>query len=181
MNSASLKLLVVTSLIVSVALSRVLPHPPNFTPIAAIALFGAARFERKWLAFIVPALSMFISDAIIGFHSQMWVIYGTFALITLLGMVFLKNVTFSKVIVLSLVSSVLFFATTNFVVWYGSAFYPQTWQGLVSCYVAGLAFYQTNLFGNFFFNTVLGDLFFCGLLFGAYSLLQNLIPRLRFA
>ena len=181
MNSVSIKFSTVILLIFSAALSRILPHPFNFTPIGAIALFGAAHFDKKYFAFLIPIMAMLVSDSIIGFHSSMAVVYGTFAFITLIGIFFLNKVTFGRVLGLSILSSTLFFITTNFAVWYGSTFYSQSWQGLLTCYSAGLAFYQNSFFGNLFLNTIMGDLFYCGLLFGLYEGLQRFVPKLRFA
>jgi hypothetical protein len=173
MNIKQTRFVTVAVLVLLAAMSRVIPHPYNFTPICAMALFGAARFGNKIAAFVVPALAMFISDAVIGFHNNMIAVYGAFALIVVLGLLSLKSVTFTKIVVLSVVSSTLFFLITNFAVWYGSSFYPQTLQGLLGSYVAGLVFYQNSFFGNFFLNTIIGDLFYNGLLFGVFYALQK--------
>jgi len=94
----------------------------------------------------------------------------------------LQKVTVGRVFGSALLSSVLFFLITNFAVWFGSSsFYPQTLAGLGACYLAGLQFYQQDFFGNLFFNTVMGDLFFSGLLFGAFELLKSRVPSLRLA
>ncbi|MEZ4905244.1 MAG: DUF6580 family putative transport protein [Spirosomataceae bacterium] len=127
---------------------RILPHPFNFTPIGAIALFGVARFDKKVYAFLIPIAAMLLSDAIIG--KPFAPTYICFVFITLFGLLFLKKVNFGRVVVASLVSSIFFFIITNFFVWVGSSFYPQTIQGLLACYGAGLAFYQQTLFGNLF-------------------------------
>lgn len=164
------------SLVLLTALSRLLPHLPNFTPIAAIALFGAAAFRHKWQGLLIPAAAMLLSDRIIGFHGTMGAVYGSFALTWLIGLVLLQKPTAVRVATASLLSSGLFFLITNFAVWYGSTFYPQTAQGLVSCYAAGLAFYNGQ---SFFLNGVLGDLFFSTVLFGGYALLQRQFPVLR--
>ncbi|WP_428660884.1 DUF6580 family putative transport protein [Runella sp.] len=166
MNLGLSRFSTVVILILVAALSRVVPHPFNFTPIGAIALFGAAQFNRKAFAFMIPAAAMLLSDALLGNPSLPT--YLSFALITVFGLIYLKKVTVSRLFVASLVASVSFFLITNFFVWFGGAMYPQTWQGLVVCYTAGLAFYQQTLFGNLFLNTVMGDLFYTTLLFGAY-------------
>ncbi|WP_128543591.1 DUF6580 family putative transport protein [Larkinella soli] len=170
-----------TSLIIIVfltALSRLLPHPFNFTPIAAIALFGAATFPRKWQGLVVPLAAMLVSDLLLGFHGTMAAVYGSFVLTWTLGVLFLKKVTAGRVALVSLASSLLFFLITNYAVWDGSRFYPQTFEGLMSCYTAGLAFYNGQ---SFFLNGVLGDLTFSTLLFGGYYLLQQRFPGLRAA
>lgn len=176
-----LKLVTLITIILAASLSRLLPHPYNFTPIGAIGLFGGAYFSRKSFAFIIPLAAMLISDALIGFHDSMVAVYGAFVLIVAIGMGLLNKITVARVMGSSLLASVSFFLITNFAVWYGSVgFYPQTLGGLGACYIAGLQFYQQSFFGNLFLNTVMGDLFFCGVLFGAYELVNKkvLTPRL---
>ncbi|MDF7822152.1 hypothetical protein P1X15_31350 [Runella sp. MFBS21] len=171
MNSGLSRFTTVAMLILLAAVSRVAPHPFNFTPIGAMALFGSAYFNRKSLAFMIPMLAMLLSDAIIGNPSLPS--YVSFALITVLGFVLLKKVTPTRIVTASLLASTLFFLVTNFFVWYNGTFYSQNWQGLIACYVAGLAFYQSTFFGNLFFNTIMGDLFYCGILFGSFYFIQR--------
>jgi hypothetical protein len=172
----NLRFVTLVSIVLAAALSRLLPHPFNFTPIGAIALFGGAYFSRKALAFVIPLAAMLLSDFMIGFHGSMGAVYGSFILTVALGMGLLQKVTPVRVISSAVLSSILFFLITNFAVWYGSqSFYPQTLAGLGACYLAGLQFYQQTLFGNPFLNTVLGDLFFSGILFGCYEMVKRRI------
>lgn len=171
MNLTTSRFGMVAMLIFLAALSRILPHPFNFTPIGAIALFGAARFDKKFYAFFIPASAMLVSDAFIG--KPFAPTYICFVFITLFGLLFLKKVNIGRIVIASLFSSISFFLITNFSVWLGSGFYPQTIQGLFACYGAGLAFYQQTLFGNLFFNTVMGDLFYNAVLFGVYAQIQR--------
>ena len=147
-------------LVIVAAFSRLLPHPANFTAIAAIALFGGVYLEKRY-AFVVPILAMLVSDYFIGFYSGMYWVYGSFVLIGLIGL-WLKN--HKKPLYIlggTFVSSVLFFVVTNFGVWVtpGSMYAP-TWAGLVECYVAAIPFFR---------DTVTGDLFFVAVMFGAYE------------
>lgn len=176
MKPLHIRLTTLTAIILATALFRLLPHWPNMTPIAAIALFGAAFFERKWLGLAVPLLAMLLSDALIGFHGSMGAVYFSFGLTWLIGLYLLRRPSAGRVALASVTSSVLFFLITNFAVWYGSTFYPQTTAGLMSCYVAGMAFYDGT---SFFLNGIFGDLFFSGLLFGGYYLLQQRFYQLR--
>ncbi len=178
MKSLSIRPVTLMLMILAAALFRLLPHWPNFTPIAAMALFGAATFERKWLGLAAPLAAMLLSDALIGFHGSMGAVYLSFGLTGLLGLWALQRPTAGRVASASVTASVLFFLITNFAVWYGSAFYPQTLTGLAGCYVAGLAFYNGT---SFFLNGLLGDLFFSGVLFGSFYLLQQRFPALRVA
>lgn len=176
MKPLQIRLTTLTILVLAAALFRLVPHWPNFTPIAAIALFGAATFERKWLGLAVPVAAMLLSDSIIGFHGSMDAVYVSFGLTWLLGLWALQRPSAVRIAAASVTSSVLFFLITNFAVWYGSTFYPQTAAGLMTCYAAGLAFYNGS---NFFLNGLVGDLFFSGILFGGYYLLQKRYLVLR--
>jgi hypothetical protein len=161
--------LIVTSMIFIASLIRLIPHPPNFTPIAAMALFGGAYFSKKQFAFIIPISAMIITDAVIGFHSLSWLVYLSFALIVLVGIIMLNKVTIKNVVIASLISSTSFFLITNFGVWLGSNFYQQNISGLIECYVAAIPFFSNN---------ILGDLMYSGVLFGVYEWLKSVNPSL---
>lgn len=181
MKSLPIRLITLISIILATALFRLVPHWPNFTPIAALALFGAATFERKWLGLVAPLAAMLLSDALIGFHGSMGAVYLSFSLTWLLGVWALTSrrsgkLTVGRVAAASVTASVLFFLITNFAVWHGSTFYPQTGAGLITCYVSGLAFYNGT---SFFLNGLAGDLFFSALLFGGYYLLQLRFGELK--
>lgn len=163
------RVLVVTGIILFAALMRLVPHYPNFTPIAAIALFGGAHMGRKWLAFFVPLFALFISDLIIGFHGFMVPVYISFALVVLIGNLMRNNVKIATVLGGALSSSVIFFLITNFAVWLGSPYYPQTFSGLMQSFTMAIPFFHA---------TVLGDLFYSSVFFGSYYLIQQRYPSL---
>lgn len=182
-RTIDLRFAAVTLLIVLAAASRLIPHPFNFAPMGAMALFGAAHFQRKWMAFAIPFAAHWLSDlwfmhvvypqhyagATLFAPESGW-IYGTYALIALLGLFTLRRVTIPRVIGSALGASAIFFLVTNFVCWPGNAAYAQDLGGLMACYAAGLPFLK---------GTVLGDLFYSGVLFGAYAWAQRSIPALR--
>lgn len=151
------KLVFALSLIVLAALSRLLPHPPNFTPVAAMALFAGAVIADRKLALVVPLLALLLSDLLIGFHNTMLYVYGSVALMTALGFVLHKQRSAGRVLGNSIASSVLFFVLTNLGVWLQGG-YPMTASGLVSCYVAAIPFFH---------NTLIATVLYSGLLFGA--------------
>jgi hypothetical protein len=163
---------IIAVLILLAVISRLLPHPPNFAPIAAIALFGGAMFSSRALAFMMPFVAMVVSDAIIGFHSHMPVVYGLFLVTVLIGFVLRDRVKMGTVIGASLLSSTLFFLGSNLAVWYGSAFYSQDWSGLMMCYTMAIPFFQ---------NTLLGDLFYSGALFGSFFWISQRYPTASIA
>jgi hypothetical protein len=146
-------------MIVAGAMMRLIPHWPNFTPIAAIALFGGTFLKRKDLAFLVPVAAMLLSDLIIGFHSTMLPVYLSFIAIVGMGLVLKRRLTVVNTISASLAASIIFYLVTNFASWAsGMMPYPMNVAGLMQSYIAGLPF---------FFNGILGDLFYTSVLFGA--------------
>ena len=156
--------------ILMAALSRLVPHPFNFTPIAAIALMGGAFYTDKRLAFVIPFMAMLVSDIILGFHSTIWSTYLSFALIVGIGFTLRNNIKVHTIAIASLTSSVLFFILTNFAVWLGSTYYTQDMAGLLYCYDMALPFFG---------NTVAGDLFYSAVLFGAAYILNIQFPKLQ--
>lgn len=172
---------VLATLIAVAALSRVLPHPPNFSPVEAMALFGGAYFASRAWAVVVPLVAMLLSDLVLGavhggsygsylFGTGMALVYACIALSAVLGFGLRRRVSGPRVLAYALAGSVLFFLATNFGAWLGSPLYPQTGAGLATAYVAGLPFFQW---------TVLGTLFYSALLFGGFALLRARMPALR--
>ena len=173
--------LVLAGMIVLAALSRLLPHPPNFSPVEAIALFGGAYFSNRAAAIWVPLVAMFLSDLALGLMNGgiYWsyflsagylLVYACIALSAVLGFGLRGKVSAARVGAYSLVGSVLFFLVTNFGAWLGSSMYPQNAAGLMAAYIAGIPFFQ---------GTLLGTLLFSALLFGGFSLLRHRMPALR--
>jgi hypothetical protein len=164
----------ISSAILLAAISRLFPHIPNFTPIASMALFGGVYFSDKRLAFIVPLLAMFISDVALeittgwGFHNTLIYVYGAFMITSAIGLYVRKNTNVQTVIAASLISSFLFFIVTNFGVWAANGFIGGA-TGLGATYVLGIPFMT---------NTLVGDLFFNGILFGSFYFAQRKIPAL---
>ena len=167
-NKARLVALLVA--IFAAAAMRLLPHPPNFSPIAAMALFSGAYLPKRALAFVAPFAALLLSDAVLGFYAGMNFVYFSFALTVLIGWAVASRKTPLMIGPAAIASSVLFFVLTNFGMWLFSGFYPLTSTGLVACYVAAIPFFQ---------NTLAGDLFFTALLFGGFALLERLLPAIR--
>src|SRR5579885_1194656 len=110
--------------IIIAAAFRLLPHPPNFTPIGAMALFSGAYLGRRPLAFAAPLGALLLSDLVLGFYHGMATVYFSVALIVMIGIVALKRTSALRVGTAAVLSSILFFAITNFGVWLFSGFYP---------------------------------------------------------
>jgi hypothetical protein len=164
------RLVTLLSAIIIAAALRLLPHPPNFTPIGAMALFSGAYIGRRRLAFAAPLGALLLSDLVLGLYHGMATVYFSVALIVMIGMVALKRTSAVRVGSAAILSSVLFFVITNFGMWMFSGFYPRTLAGLEACYVAAIPFFQ---------NTVVGDLFYAALLFGGFRIAERLVPQLR--
>ncbi len=161
----------IIGLILLAALSRLLPHPPNFTPIEAIGLFAGAYLADRRLALIVPLVAMAISDVVLGLHSGMWVIYGLIAINVALGFKLGPNPTGARIAGYGLFAATLFFVVSNLFVWAsgGGLGYTRDLSGLVACYVAALPFFQWTLLGMAVYST---------LMFGGMALLRRGQARL---
>jgi hypothetical protein len=164
------RLLVLVSMILAAAASRLIPHPPNMTSLTAVALFGGAYFSDRRLAFLVPLSALFLSDLVLGFYRHMEIVYLSFALIVAIGLWLQNHRRALPIAGAAVASSVLFFVLTNFGVWVFDALYPKTMEGLIACYVAAIPFFQ---------NTLLGDLLYTAVLFGGFALLEMQLPVLR--
>lgn len=168
----------VLGIIFSAAAMRLLPHPPNMTPIAAMALFGGVYFTNRRTAFLVPLAVMYLSDLVLGFfvynfgwfHLLMPFVYVSFAVTVFLGLLIRRRLNLLMVSGAALTSSVLFFIVTNFGVWLTGNLYPKTLAGLGSCYIAAIQFFRNELVGNAFYTLVL---------FGGFALAQRYLPVLR--
>lgn len=166
--------------VLAAAFSRLIPHPTNFTPIGALALFGAAYFSNRFIAFLIPALTIFLSSLVINNvvyqpESFVWFYEDfpgqilAFGLITLLGLGLLKQVKVKNVLLSSLAASIILFVITNFSAWLTTGMYELTWAGLVQCYTMAIPFFG---------NTILGDLVYCGVLFGGFEWARRQVPAL---
>jgi hypothetical protein len=164
------RLLALLTAILAAAALRLVPHPPNFTPIGAMALFGGAYLGRRGLAFVAPLAALLLSDAVLGFYRGMDFVYASVALIVVIGWWVSSRRTQLRIGAAALASSVSFFAITNLGMWLFSGFYPLTSAGLAACFAAAIPFFQ---------NTLAGDLFYTALLFGGFRAAELMVPRLR--
>ena len=164
------RLAVLVSMIVAAAALRLLPHPANVTPIAAMALFGGANFADKRLAFLVPLGALFASDLFLGLYSHMEFVYASFALTACLGILLQTRKNVLTIAAAGVASALIFFVVADFGTWLNSTLYPKTLAGFEACLVAAIPFLR---------NMVLGDLFYTALFFGGFALLERSFPGLR--
>jgi len=186
MNSRSL---ILVGMVVLAVLARLVPHPPNFTPIGAMALVAAARFRSRWAGFLVPLTAMLLGDLGLevatrlgvlggwmatgsGFHRGMYFVYGSIVLIAAVGLLLRRHKSVGSVGAAVLASAVIFFLVTNLGVWLEGLIYPRTWDGLLACYVAAIPFFHW---------TLLGDAFYATVLFGTLALAEKKYPALQAA
>lgn len=174
---------IISGIILTAALTRLIPHPLNFAPLGAMSMFGAAYFSDKKFAFIMPLVAMFATDLLInnilysGYFSSFtlftpgfgW-IYGSIIAIVLLGIWLMKKVTVTRVIGGSIAASVLFFVISNFGVWLSDPDYPLNFSGLMLCYDMAIPFFK---------NTVMGDLVYSAALFGTFEFARQRVPALQ--
>lgn len=169
-------------LILLAAVSRLIPHPPNFAPIASLAIFGGTVINNKKYALILPLGALLLSDILFelftstkGFYdiSQTFV-YGAFILITFLATK-IKTVSTKNILFACLWSGAIFFILSNFGVWLTGVFYPKTLAGLMQCYTAAIPFYKNEFFGNMLLNTFMSNIFYTAVLFGAYAIIKKTV------
>ena len=171
---ADKKTKIILILIAIAAVSRLLPHPHNFSPVGAIALFGGCYIANKRLAFLLPVGLMLLSDLLLelfygtGFHPIMLWVYASFAVITAIGLFLRGREQRQTIMVASLTGSILFFLITNFGQW-ATGYYGYTADGLVTSYVNAIPFIR---------GTIMGDLFYNLVLFGSFALIKWRYPQL---
>lgn len=173
-NAISPRSIFIATAIFVAAMSRLFPHIPNFTPIAAMALFGAVYFENKITAILIPLATMFLSDAALefttgwGFHNTIVYVYISFILTSCIGLWVKRNTTVQTIAIGSIASSVMFFIITNFGVWAAGGFAGGL-TGMNATYVMGIPYFAPTLLGDVFFNSIL---------FGIFYLAQRKTPAL---
>ncbi len=182
-NQVSTRWGIVAIVVLVLAMSRLLPHTVafslfNFSPIGGIALFSAAYFNKKYMAYLLPVVALWVSNLLINnlFYAQYfegfsWFanpeVYFAFLLIVLMGSSLLKKITVPRLAIGALSSSLIFFIVTNFYVWLNTAMYAKSAAGLVACYVAAIPFY---------WNTLASDLLYTGVLFGLFEYAKRQYP-----
>ena len=166
------RLLLALVIIAIAAALRIAPHPWNFTPVGAMALFSGAIIKDRRLAFAFPLLALFAGDVFVGFYKVgvMLLVYASFALSVLIGRWVQNHRTVARISGATLLGAIQVFLVTNFAAWWLLNSYPKTASGLRACYLAGFPL---------FWNTLAGDAFYTVLFFGAFALAERFVPILR--
>jgi hypothetical protein len=170
------------ALVIIAALSRLVSHPMNFTPITALILFSVYAFEGKW-KLIIPITAILMSDLFLeintgtGFHSGTWLIYSAYVVMGIIGYLIIKKESAVQILLGSVSASVSFFLLTNFALFYpeittsnGLQGYSHNWAGIIASYTAGIPFFR---------NMLLGDVIYTAVLFGALVLIKKTAPKLN--
>lgn len=146
-------------LVVIGVIFRVVPHPDNFSPVTAIALFSGVTLPAS-IALSVPLLVMMISDLFIGTHGLIWLTWSSFFVVTCLGLLIQRNARFRSVLLGTLGASIFFFLISNLGVFLFENMYPRTWNGFVQCYVMALPFFKNTLLGDLIYGFAFFSLFY---------------------
>jgi len=158
---------VVAALLILIAASvRILPHPMNFTPIGAMAIFSGSLFRNRWAAFLLPLTALFAGDLFVGLYKLMFIVYVSFALSVVIGRWLAQSRTLARVGGAVFLGALQFFLVTNFALWALGGFYPRTVVGLSTCFANALPL---------FWNTLAGDLFYAAVLFCGYALAEHVL------
>ena len=161
----------VIGIVLASAALRVIPHPMNFAPIGAVALFSGAYFSSKRAAVAVPLFSLVAGDIFTGFHQLIPYVYASFLISVAIGFWLRRNKSVARIGGATVAGAIQFFLITNFALWASAiGSYPKNMAGLVACYVAGLPL---------FWNTLAGDALYAALLFGGMALAEKRFPSLR--
>jgi len=169
-DTVLLRTILIFAMIVLAAVLRLAPHPWNFTPVGAVALFSGAMVRDRRLAFLLPVLVMLATDLINGFNKLSPLVYASFLLSVLIGRFLIRKRNLMRIGGATFLGSLQFFVITNFGVWAFLNSYPRTGAGLAACYLAGVPL---------FWNTLAGDVTYATLLFGGFFLAERLAPRLH--
>lgn len=146
------KQLILILFVVFAALLRVIPHPPNFAPVTALALFSGVYFSNRVLAILVPIFAMLLSDLVLGFYTISYYVYFSFILVSIF------SIFYGKINIRSIFAgSLIFFFFSNLGVWVLG--YPKTVEGFIMCYTLAIPFLGYSLLGDLFFSLVLKNSF----------------------
>ena len=172
MQTTKTMLISFLSLVAFLVLARVIPHPPNFTPVLGMAIFAPFLFRDLFVAVALPLIAMLVSNLILGFHSSMFFVFLAIALITMVAhFAKMHAPTLVKTAGMVVASTFSFFVITNFAVWALDSLYPMSLEGLIACYIAAIPFY-----GNTIISTAIFSVLFLGM--AKWVEKRNLLPAL---
>ena len=142
------------SIILVLVFSRLIPHPPNFTPIIAVSIMSGLLFRNFYLSLIVLLISMLLSDIIIGFHTNMIFVYLSLFLVCYISYTKVIKFNYKNLFIYSFLGSMGFFLITNFGVWLSGNLYTPDLNGLIDCYILAIPFFTNTLISTVFFSYI---------------------------
>ncbi|MCK6640079.1 MAG: hypothetical protein L6Q81_08330 [Bacteroidia bacterium] len=152
------RLVFVISAVAIAALTRILPHPPNFTAVGAMALLAGALVPNRLLSLVMPMAALFITDLVLGFHNTMWAVYAAVGFTSMIGWMISKRQNILTITAGSLISIASFFFITNAAMWvvgfFTQGFYPTTAAGLGLALESGLPFLTNDIISNLLFTAI---------------------------
>ena len=148
----NMKILYPLGIIIILAFSRLIPHPPNFTPIISMALLSGYFFSSIYLAIIILIFSLLVSDFFLGFYENMIFIYFTILFIILVFFNISYKINFKNLYLYSFMGAFIFYLITNFSVWATGSLYEKSFSGLVQCYFLALPFFKNTLISTLFYS-----------------------------
>lgn len=163
-NLYLLRFLIAAAMILLAAVLRILPHPWNFTPVGAMAIFSGSLFRNRWVAFLLPLTALFAGDLFVGLYKLMFIVYISFAFSVAIGRWLAESRTVARIGGAVFLGALQFFVATNFALWAFGGFYPKTAAGLSACFVNAVPL---------FWNTIAGDFVYATILFGGYALAER--------
>lgn len=176
-----LRFVIAVLMIFAAAALRVLPHPWNFTPVGAMAIFAGSLFRNRWVAFLLPLAALFAGDLFVGLYKLMFIVYVSFALSVAIGRwlapwrrqsclrASTPSPTLTRVAGAVFLGALQFFLVTNFAMWALGDFYPKTSTGLATCFINAIPY---------FWNTLAGDALYSAILFGGFALAEKFLPQI---
>jgi hypothetical protein len=142
------------TLIFVLSLSRLIPHPPNFTPIITVAIISGYFFKNVYLSAMVLIISMLIGDLFIGFYTNMIFVYISLLFITIIFFKAVKKMNSKNLIIFAFLGSLVFFLISNFGVWIFANMYEKNLNGLMQCYLMAIPFFKNTLFSSIIFTYI---------------------------
>jgi len=164
-NLYALRFVIAAVMVLLAAVLRILPHPWNFTPVGAMAIFAGSLFRDRRIACLLPLLALFAGDLFVGLYKLMFIVYVSFALSVVLGRWLARSRTVVRIGGAVFFGALQFFLVTNFAMWALGGFYPRTATGLSTCFINAVPY---------FWNTLAGDFVYATILFGGYALAERL-------
>ena len=140
------------SLILILIISRLIPHPPNFTPIISVAIISSYFFKDKFLSILVLMISMILSDFLIGFHKNIFFVYLSLVTITLVFYNLREKINFKSMFLFSFFGSLIFYLISNFGVLILGTMYEKNFSGLLNCYIMAIPFFKNTFLSTLFFS-----------------------------